>query len=251
MRRVIHPLAGMALGAVGLLAALSGPAFASSTPGVSTADQSGTASIPAFGVPITGMLPGMVEERGFEVVNSAATASGPVTAIVTPSSSPLFAKGGVTITVAACSKPWVVAASGATCPGSETASQSGTSTASIDIPVASVPAAATVYVDAMFALPASATNSFESLSGSLSAQVEVTAAGGSLGSQSGQAPAPPRSTLPPMQIHSGAPTSSTSTNVVAVLGGVAALLAGVVLLAANSKRRRSSPASHGSSGLLA
>ena len=226
MRRVIRPLAGVALGAAGLLAALSGPAFASGAPGVSTADQSGTAGIPAFGVPITGMLPGMVEERGFEVTNSAATASGPVTAIVTPSSSPLFAKGGVAITVAACSEPWVVAASGATCPGSETASQSGASTASINIPVASVPAGATVYVDAMFALPASATNSFESLSGSLTAQVEVTAL-----------PAP--IVLPPMQIHSGAPTSSTSTNVAAVLGGAVVALAGAVLLARDVRRRHS------------
>lgn len=243
MRRVIRPLVVGALGTAGLLAALSGPAFASGTSGISVVDQSGTSGIQPFGTPVVGMLPGMVEERGFEVTNSAATASGPVTAIVTPSTSPLFASGGVIISVVACTVPWVVASPGPTCSGTEIASQPGASTASIYVPITSVAAGATVYIAATFTLPASAPDSFESLNGSLTAQVELTSLPPSPPPSVTPTTAPPPAsapniTLPPMQIHSGAPTSSTSTNVAAAVGGVVAALAGAALLASTVRRRR-------------
>jgi hypothetical protein len=243
VRRVIRPLAVGALGTAGLLAALSGPAFASGTSGISVVDQSGTSGIQPFGTPVVGMLPGMVEERGFEVTNSAATASGPVTAIVTPSTSPLFASGGVTVSAAACTVPWVTASPGLTCSGTEIASQPGSSTASIYVPITSVAAGATVYVDATFTLPASAPDSFESLNGSLTAQVELTSLPPSVTPSvtptTASPPAPaPQIALPPMQIHSGAPTSPTNTNVAAAVGGAVAALIGAALLASTARSRR-------------
>ena len=174
------------LGVLGTAAAVAGMgtfgSFTDSTTPVATTIQSGTLSIdlsqPGFAVPVTttGFVPGDSMTRAVNLVNdgnsplgsvslsSSATASSVLTTDVT---------NGLQLTVKKCSVAWTqggtASAATYTCAGTETVISSGPVVNSVMINgAAALNAGGTDYLTFSIALPASADNSFQGKSASLS-----------------------------------------------------------------------------------
>ncbi len=174
------------LGVIGAAAAVAGLGtfgnFTDSTTPVATTIQSGTLSIDVsqqgFGVPVTttGFVPGDSMTRAVNLVNDGNAALGSVSLASTATASSILTtdlSNGLQLTVKKCSVAWTqggtAQAPTSTCSGTETVLGSGPVVTNLNLPgAASLNVGGTDYLTFSIALPASADNTFQAKSASLS-----------------------------------------------------------------------------------
>jgi Camelysin metallo-endopeptidase len=174
------------LGVLGTAAAVAGMGtfgnFTDSTTPVATTIQSGTLSIdlsqPGFAVPVTttGFVPGDSMTRAVNLVNDGNSPLGSVTLASTATAGSVLTtdlSNGLQLTVKKCSVAWTqggtASAATYTCSGTETLVGSGPVVSNITVNgAAALNAGGTDYLTFSISLPASADNTFQGKSASLS-----------------------------------------------------------------------------------
>ncbi len=174
------------LGVLGTAAAVAGMGtfgnFTDSTTPVATTIQSGTLSIdlsqPGYAVPVTttGFVPGDSMTRAVNLVNDGNSALGSVTLSSSATASSVLTTdltNGLQLTVKKCSVAWTqggtASAATYTCSGTETLIGSGPVVNNMTVNgAASLNAGGTDYLTFSISLPASADNTFQGKSASLS-----------------------------------------------------------------------------------
>ena len=174
------------LGVLGTAAAVAGMGtfgnFTDSTTPVATTIQSGTLSIdlsqPGYAVPVTttGFVPGDSMTRAVNLVNDGNSALGSVTLNSSATASSVLTTdvtNGLQLTVKKCSVAWTqggtASAATYTCSGTETLVGSGPVVNNMTVNgAASLNAGGTDYLTFSISLPASADNTFQGKSASLS-----------------------------------------------------------------------------------
>ncbi len=174
------------LGVLGTAAAVAGMGtfgnFTDSTTPVATTIQSGTLSIdlsqPGYAVPVTttGFVPGDSMTRAVNLVNDGNSALGSVTLSSSATASSVLTTdltNGLQLTVKKCSVAWTqggtASAATYTCSGTETLIGSGPVVNNMAVNgAASLNAGGTDYLTFSISLPASADNTFQGKSASLS-----------------------------------------------------------------------------------
>ena len=174
------------LGVLGTAAAVAGMGtfgnFTDSTTPVATTIQSGTLSIdlsqPGYAVPVTttGFVPGDSMTRAVNLVNDGNSPLGSVTLSSSATASSVLTTdvtNGLQLTVKKCSVAWTQGGTASaptyTCSGTETVLGSGPAVTNLSLSGASaLNAGGTDYLTFSISLPASADNTFQAKSASLS-----------------------------------------------------------------------------------